>query len=465
MNESTLLAGTETLVIEDDLMMRKRLARFLEEAGSEVTAVSSVKEAENCLDSMNFDLALVDINLPDGLGLDLLRKGLFSPNTQIVIMTADEGISTAVEAMRLGAADYLTKPFDLEELPLVYKRAKKMRSASRREEYRKERETTRDDALFWGKDSEGLNQQLERILDTDHRLENHLPPILIEGETGTGKTSLARYIHGSGPRKHSPLMEINCSALPESLVESELFGHEVGAFTDARSARIGLFEAADGGTLFLDEITSLSQAVQAKILKVVEDGKVRRVGGNREISVDVRIITATNIPLKKAVADGLFREDLFHRLDLLRITIPPLRERKREFPDLVKFLLRNTGKKYRRKNLTVSPQGWKRLQAYHWPGNIRELAHEIERQVILQESDQLHFESLRNLTEEAAEATPSDQPVWLNPEWSFPESGFNLNEAQQKFIQLALKQSNGNVSQAARLLGVSRDFLRYRVEK
>lgn len=458
------LSGLEILIIEDDFMFRRRLAAALEKAGAEVAVAENVREGRNCLESLHFDLALVDVNLPDGTGVDLLKEERFSPNTVVIIMTADGGVETAVQAMRLGASDYLSKPFDPAELPLVYQRARGARISRRREEFQQQKEASTRNSLFFGDSDNALKQQIERILETDRRLDSHLPPVLIEGETGTGKTTIARYLHASGPRAAKPLLELNCSALPESLAESELFGHEQGAFTDARSARIGLFEAADGGTLFLDEIASLSASIQSKLLKVIEDGRVRRVGGNREVSVDARIIAASNRPLREAISEGDFREDLFHRLDLLRLQLPPLRDRAAEIPGLAAFLLRTLTRKYRRPNLNISPEGERRLLAYPWPGNIRELAHEVERQVILEPGDTLHFSTLDAGPGAEASAAPAGA-AWLNPAWSFPESGFSLEEAEQHLIQLALDQSGGNVSQAARLLGISRDTLRYRLSQ
>lgn len=457
-----ILQGTEVLVVEDEPIVGKRLVRFLEAGGAEVTRAANYSEALHCLDALQFEYALVDINLPDGNGLELLRDGRFSPNTHVLIMTSEEGVETAVEAMKLGAADYLAKPFNPEELPLVFHRCSAARRATRREEYRAEASSS-DPDLFFGPRMEALTRQMERILETDRRLHSGLPPVLIEGETGTGKTTIARHLHQRGPRAGQPVIEINCSTLPESLAESELFGHERGAFTDAKSARIGLFEAADKGTLFLDEVSSLSPGIQAKLLVAIEDGKIRRVGGNREVAVDIRIIAASNQPLKEAVAKGSFREDLYHRLDLLRLHLPPLRERREDLPELAAFLGNQVAQRYRCPPPPLSQEGRKRLLAYPWPGNIRELSHEIERQIILQPGEPLHFDSLRGLIEAEAE-TPSDPEDWLNPAWSFPENGLDWEGIESRFIRLALDQTDGNVSAAARLLGVTRDFIRYRLQ-
>jgi two-component system, NtrC family, response regulator AtoC len=259
-------------------------------------------------------------------------------------------------------------------------------------------------------------------------------------------------------------VEVNCSALPETLAESELFGHERGAFTDARAARIGLFEAADGGTLFLDELPSLSMALQAKVLTAVEDHKIRRVGGSKELPVDVRIIAATNRDLPQSVSKGEFREDLYHRLDLFSIDIPPLRERGDDILGLAETFLERLSKRHRVPRKSLSAQGRKNLVAYGWPGNVRELAHELERAIVFDESNSLDFESLsRRKTAPGLDSSKTPNTEWFNESFVFPPDGFSLEESIMRMINHALKQTNQNVSAAARLLGVSRDYLRYRL--
>src|SRR2546426_5741322 len=262
---------------------------------------------------------------PDGRATDWWRGKNLPADGGTIVMTAEGGVNGAVEAMRLGALDYLVKPFDLAELPLVIGRARQTKQTARLDEHRRREAPER--AFFFGGSLAGLENQLEKIIAADNRMQSRLSPVLIQGETGTGKTTVARWLHRQGPRAAQPLVEVNCPALPETLAESEVFGHERGAFTDARTARMGPFEAANGGTLFLDELPSLSPAMQAKVLTAIEDRKIRRLGGTREISVDVRGVAATNRELKQLVAEGKFREDLFHRLDLFRLPIPPLRER------------------------------------------------------------------------------------------------------------------------------------------
>jgi DNA-binding NtrC family response regulator len=452
------LSGLEILIVEDEALLRKQLTAQLERLGMEVTGTGTLANARQLVSEMNFDFALLDVNLPDGRGTDLLRDGAFSANTGVVVMTANGEVAGAVEAMRLGALDYLVKPFDPLELPLVMNRVRRSKQTSRAEEHRRDEQPN----FFFGSALAGLEAQLQRILEADRRMQGPLPPVLIQGETGTGKTTIARWLHQQGPHAAAQLIEVNCSALPETLAESELFGHERGAFTDARTARIGLFEAANGGTLFLDELPSLSAALQAKVLTVIEDRRIRRVGGNKVIATDVRIIAATNRDLRQLMAQGAFREDLFHRLDLYRITLAPLRERGPDILKLAELLIATLCRRHRLPLKHVSAAGRQRLLSYSWPGNVRELAHEIERAIVFEDRDELVFDNLQTPIDTIK---PQDSTGWLNPSFTFPPEGFSLEGAIGALIHRALKQTGNNVSAAARLLGVSRDYLRYRVRE
>jgi len=456
--ERPLASGCEVLLLEDDAPFRKRLAAYLRGEGAAVTEAGSLKEARAVLADLRFEFAIVDFNLPDGVVLELLREGAFSENTGVVVMTAFGGIKQAVEAMRLGAGDYLTKPFEAEELSLACARCRTQRVAARHAEYRAEQTGAETENLFFGDSLRAVREQLDVILATERRLARRLPPILIEGETGTGKSVLARWLHRQGPRAAQPFIALNCAALPDTLAEGELFGHERGAYTDAKHARIGLFEAADGGTLFLDEIGALAPPTQAKLLTAVEGGTIRRLGGTREIAIDVRIITASNRPLASLAKEGLFREDLYHRLDLLRITLPPLRERGTDVILLARHLLGLIAQRHRLTGLTITPEGESRLLAQAWRGNIRELAHEIERAVMFSPEPRLDFASLGG----ASAQLPSG---WRNPAWRIPPSGFSLDQAIDALIAEALHETGQNVSAAARRLGVSRDYLRYRLPR
>jgi DNA-binding NtrC family response regulator len=460
--QAATLSGLSVLVLDDDVLLRKQIIGILERLGADVTGTETVAKARQLAGELSFDFAILDVNLPDGLGTDLLREKVLSASTGVIVMTAQGGIAGAVEALKLGALEYLTKPFDFSELPLAISRARRTRQSERIEEHRRKRENE-DDQFLFGTALADLKIKLGKILAADKRVETHLAPVLIQGETGTGKTTIARWIHRNGPRAERPLVEINCSALPETLAESELFGHERGAFTDARAARIGLFEAADGGTLFLDELPSLSLPLQAKVLTAVEDHKIRRVGGSKEIPVDVRIIAATNRDLPESVKKGEFREDLYHRLDLFRIEIPPLRARGSDIVRLAESFLENLAKRHRVPRKTLSPEGVKNLLAYPWPGNVRELAHELERAIVFDDRDELEFETLAGRAISLPEHTAGPSSQWFNPAFIFSGEGFSLDEAIMRLIRHALAQTDQNVSAAARLLGVSRDYLRYRL--
>ncbi len=448
------------MLLEDEPLLRRRIAAHLESLDAEVTQAATLAEAREALRNLGFDFALLDVNLPDGRSLSLLADRSIPASVVTVVMTAEGGVAGAVEALRQGAADYLVKPFDLDELAVRLARARRDRSTKRGEQHKQAEDDAAEAAFFFGTALAGVAAQLEKILAADRRVQGALPPVLIEGETGTGKTTLARWLHRRGPRADGPLVEVNCSALTETLAESELFGHERGAFTDAKEARIGLLEAAEGGTLFLDELPSLSLGVQAKLLKAIEDRTVRRVGGNRSLPIDARIIAATNTDLRALVAAGKFREDLLHRLDLFRVRIPPLRERGDDIVPLAEALAARIGKNYGLAPRPIPPAGQKRLRAQRWPGNVRELAHEIERSLVF-DDDQMTFASLAKNTVDGAEPAKA----WVSPEFQIPETGFALEEAIDAIIRRALAQTGGNVSGAARLLGVTRDYIRYRLKE
>lgn len=452
------LSGLNVLLLEDETLLRKRLASFLEQEGAEVVSVNTVAAARQALDGMTFEAALIDVNLPDGRGTDLLRDKAFPPTTNVIVMTAEGGVAGAIEALRLGAADYLVKPFETEELPVRLGQARRARQAKRADEFRRAQESE----LVFGASLAGVREQLAKITAADRRVQGYLPPVLIEGETGTGKTAIARWIHRNGPRADEPLVELNCSALPDALAEAELFGHERGAFTDAKAARIGLMEAADGGSLFLDELPSLALGLQAKLLTAIEDHALRRVGASRAIPVDVRIIAATNADLPTLVASGRFRGDLLHRLDLFRVRLPPLRERGEDIIALAEELLARAARRYGQKPAPIPAVGRARLLAHAWPGNVRELAHEVERALVFGGERGLEFPQLVG-------GGPASSPdgvaaPWLRPDFVFPESGFSLETAIDQLVAKAVDQAQGNVSAAARLLGVSRDVVRYRLK-
>ena len=454
----------EVLLLEDDLLLAKRISACIEDKGGEVVHCSTIQEAKNALNSFSFDAALLDLNLPDGVSLELLGDQFIPENVLTILMTGESGIRPAVEAMRLGAVDYLSKPFDLEELPLIFSQSSNRRKKTRIRQHDMEERKKKSESLFFGGSLDQDLKELEKILEADRRLSAHLPPLLIEGPTGSGKSTYARWVHANGARSEQSFVEVNCSAIPDNLIESELFGHEKGAFTDAKSARIGLFEAAHGGTLFLDEVASLSLPAQAKILLAIEKGSIRRLGGTKEILVDARIIVAANQSLRKMVCESTFREDLFHRLDLLRINIPPLHDRGRDILCLAKHFLNGLCNKYKLPVPQLSKSSEDYLLTHLWPGNSRELIHELERALVMSRSgkeleiSRLNFQNKKD----PGDAVADD---WLNTSFSFPSSGFDLEKEILRLIGQAVDQTNGNVSEAARILGVPRDYVRYRLQK
>lgn len=453
-----VLKGASILILEDELLLRKHLVAVLEQQDADVTAIGTVDEARRIVSSLAFDFALLDLNLPDGLGTDLLKEGIFSPNTAVIVCTAEGGIKSAVEAIKNGAQDYLLKPIDSSVLPMILQKAKTSTRSARLVEHERRNPNKTGEQIYFGDALSDFKNKLAKITAVDERLGSQLPPVLIHGETGTGKTSIARWLHHNGPRRDSQLVEVNCPALPENLAESELFGHERGAFTDAKSARMGLFEAANGGTLFLDELPSLSLGIQAKILKTIEDRSIRRLGGNREIEVDVRIIAASNQDLGQAVKKGKFRDDLHHRLSLFLLTIPPLRDRGGDILKLAKHLLENLCKRHQVKTKPISTKGQARLLTHPWRGNVRELNHELERTIVFEEGDEWEFSSLPASNEN----NNGNNNELINEKFNFPKEGFSLEETIGRIIQHAITQSGGNVSAAARLLDVPRDYIRYR---
>ena len=454
-----VLKGASILILEDELLLRKHLVAVLEQQDADVTAIGTVDEARRVVGSLSFDFALLDLHLPDGLGTDLLKEGIFSPNTAVIVCTAEGGIKSAVEAIKNGAQDYLLKPIDSSVLPMILQKAKTSTRSARLVEHERRNPNKTGEQIYFGDALSDFKNKLEKITAVDERLGSQLPPVLIHGETGTGKTSIARWLHHNGPRRDSQLVEVNCPALPENLAESELFGHERGAFTDAKSARMGLFEAANGGTLFLDELPSLSLGIQAKILKTIEDRSIRRLGGNREIEVDVRIIAASNQDLGQAVKKGKFRDDLHHRLSLFLLTIPPLRDRGGDILKLAKHLLEKLCQRHQVKTKPISTKGQARLLSHPWRGNVRELNHELERTIVFEDGDEWEFSSLPASNENNNNGNNNEL---INEKFNFPKEGFSLEETIGRIIQHAITQSGGNVSAAARLLDVPRDYIRYR---
>ena len=444
------------LVIEDEALLGRQIARALAAAGHEVRVEVSGGAGIAAFEASAPDLVLLDLRLPDQGGLDVLaRLRALDAHPPVVLMTAYGSVADAVEAMRRGAADYLQKPLDLEELRLVVERALARTRSDRELAWLRRRDRTLPEGLI------GHDPTLVAAFEQARRIrEAGLPPgkrpaILISGETGTGKGMVARALHevlGGGP-----FLEVNCTAMPEALVEAELFGHERGSFTDAKAERIGLFEAAEGGTLFLDEIGHASLSTQAKLLKVIEDKRVRRLGSSRERGVDVHVIAATNRDLDEAVAAREFREDLLHRLRVLTVEVPALRARPTDLALLAGHFCAELGQLYGRA-LELAPGGLAELERYPWPGNVRELRNVMERAVLLASGTTLDAEIFAGLLRPPSRGAENDP-------FRLPEGGVSLESLERDLIRQALERAGGNRTRAAALLGLTRDTLRYRLEK
>lgn len=453
------------LIIEDEAVLARTLAKVFSRQGLETQLAGNLAEADRILGEATIDIMLLDLRLPDGSGLDFLERQMNAdPERAVIMMTAHGSVADAVRAMQLGARDYVQKPFDLEEIQLKVSEA--LRSSRQRREitYYREREAAAGDILGVSPAAERLRAVVTRIGRMTGGPGAPAPTILLLGETGSGKGHVARALHASGGRSSGPFIEVNSTALPENLIEAELFGYEKGAFTDAKAARPGLFETAEGGTLFLDEIGHVSPALQAKFLKVIEDKTVRRLGSSASRRIDVQIVAATNRDLEAAVRLGEFREDLYQRLSVAVIRIPPLRERVGDAVDLARTLLDDMCRRYGLPPREFGKDAESAIAAYPWPGNVRELANCMERVVLFSDSSKVGAEDLG-----LPNVSPSAGRVAVAPsgdvQIDFPDSGLSLETVERALITRALEKAAGNQSAAARLLGISRDTLRYRLEK
>ena len=449
------------IIIEDDVGVRTALARSLEQHGNLVRACATASEGMANLQEITPDLVLLDYRLPDADGLGLLEQIRRQwPDLPIIMMTGYANVETAVKAMHLGAYDYVSKPFDLEQMLIVVNKAleaKRQRSEVRRVE-------PEPYAPFGFDRLMGRSPQMLEIIHLlRHLAKSEARTILLQGESGTGKDLAAKVIHYNGPRAERPFMNITCTALPEPLLESELFGHERGAFTDARQQKLGLFELADGGTIFLDEIGDMPAALQAKLLRFLEEKMLRRVGGIKDIHVDVCIIAATNRVLRALVEQGEFREDLYYRLNIFPVTLPPLRERPEDIPLLAEFFIAQYNREFHKEVTGIDKTALAVMQAYRWPGNVRELRNLIERAMLMASGGMLTLGDLP--TELKTPATPPAKAA--NPAADIPlgPEGLDIREVERELILKALKATGGNQSRAAALLKMSRDQLRYRVRK
>ncbi len=446
------------LICDDEPLIRWALREHMEGLGYRIFEAENGKECLEQITSVSPDLLITDLRMPQMGGLDVLRHLRETESTlPVIVLTAFEAIESAIEATRLGAHAYLSKPFDLREVEFAVEKALKSHRLQLEVRYLKKSAERHYGRII------GESAGIRRVLSLVERLKDVDPPaILIQGETGTGKDLLAKAIHDSGTRSDGLYVEVDCAALPETLIESELFGHERGAFTDARTAKPGLFEIAKGGTLFLDEIGELGIGVQAKLLRIMENRRFRRVGSVHDIKMDACVIAATNRNLAEEVQKKTFRQDLFYRLNVVELVVPPLRERRTDIPLLVDHFVRQFNREYRREITGVSVEAMDLMCSYPWPGNVRELRNVIERAIILEADETIE---VAHLPKEARAHNPKPGEAVPENLLVLGEAGASLEEVERQLLEQALARTQGNQVQAAKLLDISRYALRYRLEK
>jgi DNA-binding NtrC family response regulator len=447
------MAGTthpiKLLLVDDDDDLRQDLTQLFRKQGYEVTAAASGEDALSKAARARFDVALLDLHLPGISGIEVLAQlKERQPELEALMLTAHSSIETAVEAMRRGAYDYLTKPFRAADLEIHVQKAFEKVQLQRREQQWLQQlsyESPRYRLI-------GSSPAMRKVIGLIEKVAGTDATVLVRGASGTGKELVARALHTNSPRHTRPLVTINCAALQENLLESELFGHEKGAFTGAVAAKPGLVEVAEGGTLFIDEIGEMASGLQAKLLRVLEDGHYRRVGGTQEVHADVRVVAATNRDLAEEIKNGRFREDLFYRLNVVSIFLPPLRERREDIGELIERFL--STRQIGPLRSQVDPEAMRAMLAYSWPGNVRELANVLERAQILAEN---HVITLEDLPENLVSAVPASATEAGDPR--------HLREVERRHVQAILQQEKGNKVHAARVLGISRRSLYRLMEK
>jgi two-component system, NtrC family, response regulator AtoC len=457
------------MLVEDDETLADNIRTWLAKHGWEVSVFHNVDAALAQLEAVRPDVIVADYMLPGRTGLELVREvAALDAQIKIVMATGHGDVQLAVEAMRAGAYDYVVKPLVLAELGLLLDRAMDAARMEKRLSFYRSNQARGsgvDSLLGESAPMQATRARIRQVLEAEAALtDGMLPPVLVTGETGTGKELAARALHFDGMRREGPFVEINCSSLPLQLLESELFGHERGAFTDAKERKVGLVEAAEGGTLFLDEIGEVDLAIQAKLLKLLEERSVRRVGSTRERKVDVRIVSATNQDLERMVREGRFRSDLFFRLRIVTLHMPPLRERREDVLPLARHFVALHGRRYGKKSLRLAPEVEQALLAHAWPGNVRELQNMLEQTVLLAQDNTIRLEDI-TLTRAFREA---DMPVHASAD-ELPQGvaagSMNLTDMERHMVRHVLERNGWNVSRAAMELGITRDKLRTRMDR
>lgn len=446
------------LIVDDEQSMREFLAILLRKDGFAVTACADVAAAHEALEHEAFDLVVTDLKMPKGSGLDVLKRAKEQPvSPEVIVVTAFGTPETAVEAMKQGAYDYLTKPFKVEAIKLTIRKALEKIALSRENRELKRRL----EEVESGGEILGRSPPMQEMLRLVDRVASTLVTVLVYGESGTGKELVARRLHNLSERP-GPFIAVNCSAIPEGLMESELFGHVKGSFTGAASDKRGLFEEARGGTLFLDEVGELPLHLQPKLLRALQEGKIKQVGGNRELPVDVRIVSATNKELQNEVREGRFREDLYYRLNVVVLEIPPLRARREDIPLLAHHFLQKYARLFGRSIQGVDRETLERLETYSFPGNVRELENIVERAVALETGESLTCQSLPPQLTGGRDPGASRLPELGDGTVDLEEI---LVRIEREYVQEALRRTGGNRTEAAKRLGLSFRSLRYRLEK
>ena len=461
------------LVVDDNASLARGLKTFLTGEGHQAELAHTVKQGLELLETHSFDLIITDLRLPDGEGLQIMEKardGSLDAMPEVILMTAFGSVESAVTAMRLGASDYLTKPVSLEEFSFRIKKIEQLKQlGSQKQRLERQCENLLEAAGFNQAvdDIAGESSEIAEVKQMIRRVAAYPTTVLITGETGVGKEVAAKAIHTLSPRQHAPFVRVNCASIPETLFESELFGHEKGAFTDARQRRIGSFEAADSGTVFLDEVGEVPMSLQAKLLRVLQEKEITRLGSSKPIAIDVRIIAATNRNLGEMVVAGSFREDLLYRLSVVNIHLPPLRQRLGDLPVLCQTLLHKIGNELGRPNLAISTEAMQALQKQAWPGNIRQLKNALERAVVMTDSRILEPKNFLLAAQTSALGSADRVTESETSGAAETQSGLSgaLENLEKKMIAAALAESGGIKSRAAEILQIPRTQLLYRMKR